>query len=173
MIYALGEHIPVVDDNAWVAPNATLMGKVEIKKDASVWWNVVLRGDNEPIILGEGSNIQDGSVAHTDPGTPVVIGKGVTVGHMVMLHGCEIGDNCLIGIGAVVLNGAKIGKNCLIGANALITENKVIPDNSMVLGSPGKVVRELSTEQIEGLKRSASSYVANGKRFNKELRAIG
>jgi carbonic anhydrase/acetyltransferase-like protein (isoleucine patch superfamily) len=172
MNYALGDHTPEVDDDAWVAPNASLMGKVEIKKDASVWWNVVLRGDNEPIILGEGSNIQDGSVVHTDPGTPAIIGKGVTIGHMVMLHGCEIGDNCLVGIGAVVLNGAKIGKNCLIGANSLITENKVIPDNSMVLGSPGKVVRELSPEQIEGLKRSANSYVNNGKRYNKELRAI-
>ncbi len=172
MIYALGDHTPKVDNSAWIAPNASLMGKVEIGKDASVWWNAVLRGDNEPIIVGEGSNVQDGSVLHTDPGTPLIIGRGVTIGHMVMLHGCVIGDNSLVGIGAIVLNGAKIGKNCLIGANALVTEGKEIPDNSMVLGSPGKVARELSSEQIEGLKRSANSYVANSKKFREQLRTI-
>jgi carbonic anhydrase/acetyltransferase-like protein (isoleucine patch superfamily) len=157
------------DDEYWIAPNASVIGRVILKKNASVWWGSTLRGDNEPIVVGENSNIQDGSVLHTDLGSPLIIGADVTVGHLVMLHGCEIGDNSLIGIGAVVMNGAKIGKNCLIGAKALIPEGKEIPDNSLVMGAPGKVVRELMPEQIAGLTHSARSYVANWKRFAREL----
>ena len=131
----------------WIAPNATIIGDIVIKNDASIWYNVVLRGDIEKITVGEGSNIQDGSVLHTDPGYPLTIGKGVTVGHIVMLHGCKIGNNTLIGISSTILNNAKIGSNCIIGANTLITENKVIPDNSLVLGSPGKVVRQITEKE--------------------------
>lgn len=155
--------------NYWVAHNATVLGRVILKENASIWFNAVLRGDNEPITVGESSNIQDGTVCHTDMGIPLTIGRGVTVGHMAMLHGCTIGDNSLIGIGAVILNNARIGKNCLIGAKALVTENAIIPDNSMVLGMPGKVVRELKPEEIERLKMSAENYVQNSKRFRRDL----
>ena len=153
----------------WVADNAVVLGSVLLEHDASVWFNAVLRGDNELITIGAGSNVQDGSVLHTDPGCPLVIGRNVTIGHKVMLHGCEIGDNSLIGINAVVLNRVKIGRNCIIGANALITEGKEIPDNSMVLGAPGKVVRELSADEIEGLRLSAEHYVENARRFRAGL----
>lgn len=148
------------------------MGRVILKKNASVWWGATLRGDNDPIIVGEGSNIQDGSVCHTDTGSPLTIGANVTVGHMVMLHGCTIGDNTLVGIGSVILNGAKIGKNCLIGANCLITEGKEIPDNSLVMGAPGKVVRELSPEQAARMAFGAAHYVENWKRYKRELQQI-
>jgi carbonic anhydrase/acetyltransferase-like protein (isoleucine patch superfamily) len=154
----------------WVADSAVVIGSVLLRNDASVWFNAVLRGDNELITIGEGSNVQDGSVLHTDPGCPLVIGRDVTIGHKVMLHGCEIGDNSLIGINAVVLNRARIGRTCLIGANALITEGKEIPDNSMVLGAPGKVVRQLTDEEIEGLRVSAQHYVDNARRFRSALR---
>lgn len=174
MKYALGDdRLQTEGDDYWIAPNAVVIGKVVLKQNASVWWGAVLRGDNEPLTIGENSNIQDGCVLHTDPGYPLTIGKNVTVGHMVMLHGCEIGDNSLIGIGSVILNGAKIGKNCLIGANALITEGKEIPDNSMVLGSPGKVVKELTPEQRQGLVKSADRYVNNWRRYRDELKAEG
>jgi carbonic anhydrase/acetyltransferase-like protein (isoleucine patch superfamily) len=153
----------------FVADSARVIGSVLLKQGASVWFNAVLRGDNDLITVGENSNVQDGAVLHTDPGCPLVIGRNVTVGHKVMLHGCEIGDNSLIGINAVILNRAKIGRNCLIGANALITEGKEIPDNSMVLGAPGKVVRELTAQEIEGLARSAAGYVANARRFTTGL----
>jgi len=145
------------------------MGRVILKKNASVWWGATLRGDNDPIVVGEGSNIQDGSVCHTDTGSPLTIGANVTVGHMVMLHGCTIGDNTLVGIGSIVLNGAKIGKNCLIGANCLITEGKEIPDNSLVMGAPGKVVREVSPEQSMVIVGGARHYVDNWKRYKREL----
>ncbi|MEX2468936.1 MAG: gamma carbonic anhydrase family protein, partial [Pseudohongiellaceae bacterium] len=145
-------------------------GLVRLENNASVWFNAVIRGDNELITIGENSNIQDGSVLHTDPGVPLTIGKNVTVGHKVMLHGCSIGDNSLIGINSVVLNGARIGRNCLIGANSLVTENKEIPDGSLVMGSPAKVVKTLSEEQQAALVRSAEVYVANFKRFKAELR---
>ena len=151
----------------WIAPNATIIGDIVIKNDASIWYNVVLRGDIEKITVGEGSNIQDGSVLHTDPGYPLTIGKGVTVGHIVMLHGCKIGNNTLIGISSTILNNAKIGSNCIIGANTLITENKVIPDNSLVLGSPGKVVREVTDEEIKQIKENAKHYVNNYKKYKK------
>jgi carbonic anhydrase/acetyltransferase-like protein (isoleucine patch superfamily) len=158
------------DDEYWIAPTAAVMGNVILKKNASVWWGSTLRGDREPITVGENSNIQDGSVLHADPGFPLTIGANVTVGHLVMLHGCTIGDNSLVGIGSVVLNGAKIGRNCLIGANALITEGKAIPDNSVVMGAPGKIVRELTEEQARKLALSAHHYVENWRRYRTDLR---
>ncbi|MEM8616272.1 MAG: gamma carbonic anhydrase family protein [Pseudomonadota bacterium] len=156
----------------WVAENATVLGNVELKSHASVWFNAVLRGDNDPITIGENSNIQDASVLHTDIGCPLTVGRDVTVGHMVMLHGCTIGDESLIGIGATVLNRAVIGKNCIIGAHSLIPEGKVIPDNSLVMGAPGKVVRELSPQQIMLIKGSAQVYVDNWKRFKTGLKPM-
>ena len=171
-LYALDGVKPVVDESAWVAPTADVMGNVQLAAEASVWFGAVLRGDNEPIIVGKRSNIQDNSVLHTDPGMPLTIGEGVIIGHQVMLHGCTIGDNTLIGIGATVLNGAKIGKNCLIGAHALITEGKEIPDNSMVVGAPGKIIRTLNEQQIAMLKLNADVYVANAKRFDQGLELI-
>jgi carbonic anhydrase/acetyltransferase-like protein (isoleucine patch superfamily) len=137
-----------------------------------VWFNATLRGDNDPITIGENSNIQDGSVLHTDLGVPLTIGRNVTVGHMVMMHGCEVGDNSLIGIGSIILNNAKIGKNCLIGANTLITEGKVIPDGSMVMGAPGKVIREVSEQQLQGMLAGSHHYVENWKRYAKGLKRI-
>ena len=154
----------------WIAPNAVVLGDVILKPGASIWFGAVLRGDNDPITIGENSNIQDGSVLHTDVGEPLTIGRDVTVGHLAMLHGCEIGDNTLIGIGAVVLGRARIGKNCLIGANTLITEGKVIPDNSLVVGQPGRVVRQLEPGQIAALTASAEHYVQNWKRYVADLR---
>jgi carbonic anhydrase/acetyltransferase-like protein (isoleucine patch superfamily) len=156
-------------DRAWVAPNAVCLGKVELCEDASVWFGAVLRGDNELIRVGARSNVQDGCVLHTDPGFPLDIGEDCTIGHMVMLHGCTIGSGSLIGIGSIVLNGAKIGEGSLVGANTLITEGKEFPPRSMILGSPGKVVRELSAEESERLKASAGRYVANWKRYVQSL----
>ena len=154
-------------DEFWIAPDATVIGDVQMAKDSSIWFHCTLRGDNEPIILGEGTNIQDNTVIHTDPGFGCTIGKFVTVGHMAMLHGCEIADDCLIGIGSTILNKTKIGKNCIIGANALITENKIIPERSLVLGSPGKVVRQVTDEEIEHIKENARDYVENFKKYKK------
>lgn len=172
MIYALDGIQPTFEGDYWIADSATVLGKVVLEDEASIWFNAVLRGDNDVIRIGKGSNIQDGSVLHTDLGQPLTIGAGVTVGHKVMLHGCTVGDNSLIGINAVILNGAKIGKNCLIGANALIPEGKEIPDGSLVMGSPGKVVRELNEAAIKGLTMSALGYVANYKRFRDGLKAV-
>jgi carbonic anhydrase/acetyltransferase-like protein (isoleucine patch superfamily) len=171
-IYALGDSKPQFPPQGeyWVAPNASVIGNVILHVNASVWFGAVLRGDNEPISVGPDSNIQDGSVLHTDMGSPLTLGRGVTVGHKAMLHGCEVGDYSLIGIGAVVLNGVKIGRNCIIGANALLTEGKVIPDNSLVVGQPGKVVRELQPGQIEALKASAAHYVQNWRRYAQDLK---
>jgi len=169
MIYNFENNTPTFHKNSWVASNAMLIGKVVLKKDANIWFNVVLRGDIETITIGEGSNVQDGSVFHTDPGCPLTLGKGVTVGHMVMLHGCEIADNTLIGIGSTILNKTKIGKNCIIGANTLITENKIIPDNSLVLGSPGKVIRQVTDKEIDEIKENAKHYVENYKRYKKNI----
>ena len=171
-VYALDDLTPDLAESAWVAEDAQVMGNVRMAADSSVWFGSVLRGDTETIAIGEGSNIQDGSVLHADLGKPLTVGKHVTVGHQVMLHGCTIGDESLIGIGAVVLNGAVIGKNCLVGARALVTEGKTFPDGSMILGSPAKVVRQLSPEEIEGLRRSAKHYVDNAKRFAKGLKRI-
>jgi len=174
-VYNLGDVAPELPgpDEYWIAPNAAVMGNVILKKNASVWFGATIRGDNDPIIIGENSNVQDGSVLHTDTGSPLTIGANVTVGHMVMLHGCSIGDNSLVGIGSIILNGAKIGRNCLIGANVLITEGKEIPDNSLVMGAPGKVVREVSEGQARMLAGGAMHYVANWQRYKRELRAAG
>ncbi len=170
-VYNLGNLVPELpnEDEYWIAPNAAVIGRVILKKNASIWWGATLRGDNDPIIIGENSNVQDGSVLHTDTGSPLTLGANVTVGHLVMLHGCTIGDNSLVGIGSIILNGAKIGKNCLIGANSLITEGKEIPDNSLVMGAPGKVVRELSDMQAQVIAGGAAHYVANWKRYRAGL----
>lgn len=173
MIYQLDDIKPQIAPSCFIAESATVIGQVQLEADASVWFNVVIRADNDRISIGTGSNIQDGSVLHVDPGMPLTIGEHVTVGHKVMLHGCDIGDGSLIGINAVVLNGAKIGKGCLIGANALVTENMVIPDGSLVLGSPAKVVKTLSEEQQQQIKAGALHYVNNGKRYNQGLVKIG
>ncbi len=174
-VYNLGNVTPQLpnDDEYWIAPSAAVMGNVILKKNASVWWGAVLRGDNDPIVIGEGSNVQDGSILHTDHGAPLTLGANVTVGHLVMLHGCTIGDGSLVGIGSIVLNGAKIGRNCLIGANCLITEGKEIPDNSLVMGAPGKVVRELSPEHAARVALGAAHYVENWKRYKRELVQVG
>jgi len=173
-VYSLGSMVPELasEGKCWVAPNAAVMGRVRLKNNASVWWNATLRGDTEWIEVGEDSNVQDGSVLHTDIGCPLLIGKGVTVGHMVVLHGCTIGDNSLIGIGSVILNRVKIGKNCLIGAKTLIPEGKEIPDNSMVLGSPGRIVKTVTPEMEAIIRLSADHYVHNWKRFASEMRAL-
>ena len=168
MIYEFENNTPRLDKDSWVASNAILIGKVVLKKDANIWFNVVLRGDIETIIIGEGSNVQDGSVFHTDPGCPLTLGKGVTVGHMVMLHGCEVDDDTLIGIGSTILNKTKIGKNCIIGANTLIPENKVIPDRSLVIGSPGKVIRQVTDKEVEEIKENAKHYVENYKKYKND-----
>ena len=169
-IYQLEDLTPDIHPTAWVAVNAQVMGNVALAEDSSVWIGVVIRGDTESISVGKGSNIQDNSVLHADHGKPLVIGDNVTVGHQVMLHGCTIGDGSLIGIQAVVLNGARIGKHCLVGAGSLVTEGKEFPDGCMILGSPAKAVRQLSPEQIEGLKMSAQHYVDNAARYRSGLK---
>ncbi|QLQ00721.1 MAG: gamma carbonic anhydrase family protein [Burkholderiaceae bacterium] len=171
-LYELDGLAPHCDPTAWVADSAEVMGNVRIGAVASVWFGTVVRGDTETITIGEGSNIQDASVLHADIGQPLTIGARVTVGHKVMLHGCTIGDESLIGIGAIVLNGAKIGRHCLVGAGALVTEGKEFPDGSMILGSPAKVVRQLTPEQIEGLRQSAQHYIDNARRFRAGLRKL-
>ena len=168
--YAIAGRQPLLDPTAWIAPNAVVIGDVRIEANASIWWNAVLRGDNDPITIGENTNIQDGSVLHTDEGVPLILGRDVTVGHMVMLHGCTIGDGTLIGIKSVILNRAVIGKHCLIGANTLITEGKAIPDRSLVMGSPGKVVRELTDDEVARLLTSAQHYVENARRYAAQLK---
>lgn len=170
MIYNLADRkLEILGDNYFIADSASVIGSVVMHQNASIWFGAVLRGDNDVITIGENSNVQDLSVLHVDPGFPLTIGKNVTVGHKVMLHGCEIGDNSLVGINSVILNGAKIGKNCLIGANSLISENKVVPDGSLVMGSPGKVVKQLTEDQMKGLEMSALHYVENFKRYKRDL----
>jgi carbonic anhydrase/acetyltransferase-like protein (isoleucine patch superfamily) len=169
MKYRLGQSHVEAHADSWIAPNAILVGKVKLEPGASVWFNAVLRGDNELIHIGENSNVQDGTVMHTDMSFPLNIGTGVTIGHNAMLHGCSVGDYSLIGINAVVLNGAKIGKYCIIGANSLIGEGKEIPDGSLVMGSPGKVVRELTEAQKKMLEASAAHYVHNAQRYARDL----
>lgn len=172
-VYALGEMIPEIsEEEAWVAPDAAVIGRVKLLARSSVWFGAVLRGDNELITLGEETNVQDGSVLHTDMGFPLTLGRGVTVGHKAMLHGCTVGDYSLIGIGATILNGAKIGKNCIIGAHALITEGKEIPDGSVVMGAPGKVVKEIGEGVAEMLKASADHYAENAARYAQGLKAL-
>ncbi|MGH6946908.1 MAG: gamma carbonic anhydrase family protein [Kiloniellales bacterium] len=170
MIFALEDlSIETEGEDYYVAPTAVVVGHVILKRHASIWWNAVLRGDNEPITVGENSNVQDGSVLHADPGFPCTLGRNVSVGHMAMLHGCTVGDNSLIGIGSIVLNGARIGRNCLIGANALIGEGKEIPDNSLVFGSPGKVVRQVSAAQRARMTETAQHYVKRYPRYRAGL----
>ena len=170
MKYSLGDSLVETHPESWTAPTATLIGKVRLEEGASVWFNAVLRGDNELILIGRHSNVQDGAVMHTDMGYPLTLGTGVTIGHNAMLHGCTVGDYSLIGINAVILNGAKIGKHCIIGANSLIGEGKEIPDGSLVMGSPGKVVRDLTDEQKKLLEASAAHYVKNGQRYARDLK---
>ena len=172
-LYELDGVAPQLGDGAWVADSAEVMGRVTLAENANVWFGAVLRGDTEAMTIGRNSNIQDLSVLHCDIGCPLTVGENVTVGRQVMLHGCTIGDESLIGIGAVVLNGAKIGKNCLVGAGALVTEGKEFPDGSMIIGSPAKAVRELTPEQIEGLRQSAQHYIDNARRFQHGLHKIG
>ena len=170
MIYKLGEHeVEITGEDFYVAESASVIGKVRLANDTSVWFGAVLRGDNESITVGENTNIQECAVIHTDPGFPCILGSNVTIGHQAMLHGCQVGDNSLIGINAVVLNGAKIGRNCLIGANELVTENQEIPEGSLVIGSPAKPIKQLTTAQIQKLKESAEHYVTRFKRFKRDL----
>ena len=172
-LYALDGIAPkLAEENCYIAPGARLIGAVTLAEEASVWFNAVLRGDNEPIVIGRASNIQDGCVCHTDPGFPLTVGADVTVGHNAILHGCTIGDGTLVGMGAVILNGAKIGKGCLIGANALVTEGKEIPDNSMVVGQPGKVLREVDERIAAELRRAAEAYRKRGHRYRAGLSEI-
>ena len=168
-IYSLGDRKPVLGPDAWVAPNATVIGDVRLGDNASIWWNAVVRGDNDTITIGAGSNIQDGSVLHVDAGVPMILGANVTVGHLVMLHGCTIGEESLIGIKSVILNHAVIGRHCIIGANSLIPEGKVIPERSLVMGSPGKVVRQLSDDEVARLLLAAQGYVENARRYRAGL----
>lgn len=171
-IFKLGDKTPQIDTSAWVAPNATVIGDIRLAANTSIWWNATLRGDNDPITIGENTNIQDGSVLHTDEGIPMSIGANVTVGHLVMLHGCTVGEGSLIGIGSVVLNRAVIGKNCIVGANSLIPEGKVYPDRSLIVGSPGKVVRELTDDEVAKLQKSAAHYVNNAQRYRTTLEPV-
>ena len=173
-LYSLDDETPTLpaDDRYWLAPDANVIGKVTLGEDVGIWFGATLRGDNERITVGARSNIQEGVTVHTDPGRPVTIGEGCTIGHSAIIHGCTIGDNSLIGMGATVLNGAAIGSNCLVGANALVTEGKVFPDNSLIVGAPAKAVRTLDEAAVEGLKRSAESYVRNWQRFSKGLRRL-
>jgi carbonic anhydrase/acetyltransferase-like protein (isoleucine patch superfamily) len=169
--YRLGDRYPILpgEDEYWIAPNAVVAGQVILKKNSSVWFGAVLRGDNEPIVLGENTNVQDNSVLHTDMQSPLILGDNVTVGHLVMLHGCEIGEGSLIGIGSVIMNDAKIGRNCLIGAKSLITEGKEFPEGSLIMGAPAKVVRPLTPQEIAGLPTGALHYVENWRRFKRDL----
>ncbi len=168
-IYRLGEHTPQMQDGVWIAETATVIGDVHLGRNANIWFGAILRGDNDPITIGDNTNVQDGAVLHTDDGVPLTIGADVTIGHKAMLHGCTVGEGSLIGINAVVLNNAVIGRNCLIGANSLIPEGKVIPDRSLVCGSPGRIIRELSDHEVAKLKASADNYVHNALRYQDKL----
>jgi carbonic anhydrase/acetyltransferase-like protein (isoleucine patch superfamily) len=171
-IYRLGELLPEIDPEAWVAPDANVIGRVVLGKGASVWFGATLRGDNEPIAVGAGSNVQDSCVFHTDPGYPLTVGRDCTIGHKAILHGCMIGDETLIGMGAIVQNGARIGNNCLIGAGALVTEGKEIPDGSLVVGAPGKVIRQLDERALAGIRTAAQVYRERARTYRVELRAL-
>ena len=173
MIYQLGKLSPNISESCFIAPSACVIGDIELSENASVWFNVVIRADTAPVKIGKNSNIQDGSILHVDEGFPINIARNVTVGHKVMLHGCSIDEGSLIGMNAVVLNGAKIGKNCLVGANALVTENMIIPDGSLVLGSPAKVIKQLDEKTQARLSIGAAHYVQNNLRYKKELKKIG
>lgn len=172
-LYELDGDAPKLHPTAYVADSAEVIGRVEMAEGSSVWFGAILRGDNEWMHIGKGANVQDGSVLHSDPGFPLTLGENVTIGHMVMLHGCTVGDGSLIGIGAVVLNGAKIGRNCIVGAGSLVPEGKEYPDDSLILGSPAKVVRELSPEQAGRVAHAAAHYVHNAERYRKGLKKVG
>lgn len=171
-LYAFDDSLPQLAPTAWVAPSAAVLGRVVLADGVGIWFGAVLRGDNEPIVIGEGSNVQENTVMHTDMGFPLTVGRGVTIGHQAMLHGCTVGDDSLIGIQAVVMNGVRIGRECLIGAGALVPEGRTIPDRSLVLGSPGKVVRELTDEDLARIRAGAASYVARAAAFKARLRRI-
>lgn len=173
-LYALGPLSPTLPaaGSFWIAPDAQVVGNIILGENVGIWFGAVLRGDNEAITIGAGTNIQEGTMIHTDMGFPATIGEGCTIGHHAIIHGCTIGDNSLIGMGATVLNGAKIGNNCLVGANALVTEGKEFPDNSLIVGSPARVVRTLDEKAIEGLQKSAQNYIANWQRFARDLRVL-
>ena len=171
-IYALGASEPQIHDSAYITDSATLIGKVVLKANSSIWYGATLRGDNEPIVIGVGSNVQEGAVLHTDPGSPLTVGDNVTIGHQAMLHGCTIGEGSLIGIQAVILNGAIIGKNSLVGAGAIVTERKVFPDRSLILGAPAKMVRQLSDEDVANLLASAANYAIRAALYKTDLEII-
>lgn len=171
-LYALGEDRPELPETYWVAPSASVIGRVRLRHGASVWWGAVLRGDNEWITIGAGSNVQDGSIFHTDPGCPATLGSDVTVGHGVILHGAIVGDNSLIGMGAILLNRVRIGRNCIVGAHALLTEGKEFPDNSLIVGAPGRVVRSVSDAEVAGITASARHYAENARRFERDLKSL-
>ena len=173
MIYQLGELSPKISESCFIAPNASLIGNVVLEDNASIWFNVVIRADLAEVKIGKNSNIQDGCILHVDEGFPIDVAENVTIGHKVMLHGCSIGEGSLVGINAVVLNGAKIGKNCLVGANALVTENMVIPDGSLVLGSPAKVIKQLDEKTQNMITEGAAHYVHSNHQYTKELKQIG
>ena len=170
--YRIEDRAPTLDDSAWIAPGATVIGSVHLAADTSVWFGAVIRADNEPIRIGRGSNVQENAVLHVDPGLPMVIGEDVTIGHQAMLHGCTVGDNSLIGIQAVILNGAVIGRNCLVGAGALVTEGRHFPDGSLIIGTPAKVARPLTEAEIAGLRQSAASSVQRSHNFRQQLKRI-
>ena len=172
-IYQLGDRVPVIPASCYIAPEATIIGSVVLGERVTVLWGAVLRGDNEPIVIGDDSNVQDNCVLHTDPGSPLTIGKGVTIGHQVMLHGCTIGDGALIGVGAIVLNNSVIGKDCLVGAGAVVIEGKSFPDRSVIFGSPAKAVREVSEDNVALLRYSTDTYVHHGAQYKAQLRRIG
>ena len=172
-IYQLGDHVPEIDASSFVADSASVIGKVTLQANTTVWFGVSLRGDNERITIGENSNVQEGTVMHTDMGYPLTVGKCVNIGHQAMLHGCTIGDGSLVGIQAVILNGAVIGKGCLVGAGALVTEGKTFPDHSLIIGAPAKVARQLTPEEVGALQGSADSYVKRGQLFKTQLKKIG
>jgi carbonic anhydrase/acetyltransferase-like protein (isoleucine patch superfamily) len=172
-IYRLGDAAPQIDPEAWVADSATLIGRVTLGPGASVWYGAVLRADNEPIVIGARSNVQDGAVLHTDPGRPLAVGEGVTIGHQAMLHGCTVGDGSLVGIQAVLLNGATIGRGSIVGAGALVTEDKAFADGSLIVGSPATLKRALTPEQIESLRRIAEGYVERARRYRNQLQRVG
>lgn len=172
-IYAIGDMTPTIDESAYVAEEATVIGRVTLGRNVSVWPGAVLRGDNEPIVIGDGSNVQDGAVLHVDPGLPLTVGRDVTIGHQAMLHGCTVADGALIGIQAVVLNGAEIGPGSLVGAGALVTEGKAFPAATLIIGAPAKAARTLSEEQMARVRRGAESYVERSRQFREQLVRIG
>jgi carbonic anhydrase/acetyltransferase-like protein (isoleucine patch superfamily) len=171
-VYALGAHAPNIHPQTWIAPNASVIGQVDLERNVSIWWHCILRGDIELLRVGENTNVQDGSVLHTDPGLEVNIGRDVTIGHRAIIHGCIVGDGCLIGMGATLLNRSVIGRECLIGANTLIPEGKVIPERSLVVGAPGRIVRQLTEGEVEAILHGTRHYVENWQRYARELRRL-